>query len=345
MPHLSPRAPLTYLRALLRKQQMTGQVNRVDDKGIRLWIVSPNAGRAVQLRVSLNGLLIDTLDLSASDLPQGDKPSELSIPLRFGRPLRSGDVVTVTAGRSHHLAGSPWYVMASPPDVRYALLHIPKTAGTSLRMAIETALGADHVFPNSVYLRKRGGKYLSGRELRDALAGASPRVRLLQGHLALKEARTLVPEAGLITVLREPVARVESLLKHIRTRHGVAQSYGDMLAAGGAAGIGARNHQTRLLSMLDARAPIAEHFDCATEQLNSFVAVGITERYEDTLKSCGQLFGIDLGEPSHLNVADVRDDPSVTVHRQKIESMNEFDQKLYDVANGMLSKRVGSLNK
>ncbi|MEO1856018.1 MAG: hypothetical protein ABGY95_01460 [Rubritalea sp.] len=258
-----------------------------------------------------------------------------AVDLQISLPPIPTDAVNITVRTGHfflsHLAGSPWHLEQKPRSVNYALLHIPKTAGTSLRVALEAALGAERVFPNREYLRLRGGQYLNANEMAFALAGASPAVSLIQGHLSLKEVKKLSPDAKMITVLRRPSERLISNLKHIRNRHGVTDAFEDILSDVGSAAALA-NKQTRQLSVLELEAPMQEHLESAKEQLATFAVVGLTERYPETLILCEALLGLSLGQPEHLNSGEPSGEPWSTELTERIEALNYYDAELYRCA-------------
>ena len=82
-----------------------------------------------------------------------------------------GSAVTVAYGDDRaQLAGSPWFVAsAARKDFDYAFLHVPKTAGTSLRKALESALGAPQIFPSQAYLKARDGDYSGARFMNEPM--------------------------------------------------------------------------------------------------------------------------------------------------------------------------------
>ena len=320
-----------------------GQVLSLSDGRIEAWVLSPSADKNIVLRCSVNGRqVLDKKIVIAEFAPkERNQPVRVTIALPEFLRLSIDDQVAVTfAGYDTHLAGSPWTIRESAPKVPFALLHIPKTAGTSLRVALEAALGPSAVLPSADYLKRRGGKYLSGKDLGKAYMGASDPLKLIQGHFSFRELQTLAPEAAVMTVLREPVARVVSLLKHHKARHGVSLSYEEMVSAGGPAEGAASNQQVKLLSSLPADAHGSEHLESAKAALDSCAVVGITERYVDTLNLCSHLVGIPLGSPAALNRSKL---PHETVSEElldELEQGNELDRSLYGYAEQLLDRAV-----
>ena len=322
-----PQRAKTWIRSRFGRSHVTGQIVAVTDSELTAWVSREGSAESVTLFCAIDGVRASAVNLSAQQLLSGGDRVEIAIHLESFIP--EAHQLTLRIGRfGPHLAGSPWFLHRSGPQIKNALLHIPKTAGTSLRVALEASLGPHAVFPSAEYLRRRGGKYLNGNEIELALTGASPDVKLVQGHFSAKEIYRLAPDANVITVLRKPVDRVISLLRHMQARHGVHASFEDMIKPGGAAAGPARNQQTRLLSLLDPQAPIDEHLDSAKEQLARFAVVGLTERYPETLALCESLLGVALGAPMRLNTGSGTDiaTPSVLLY---LEDLNQVDAALY----------------
>jgi hypothetical protein len=91
-------------------------------------------------------------------------------------------------------------------------MHIPKTAGTTLRTILSAAFPMD-VFPSQNDLSANAGLYLPFSELRKQRERIAAR-RFIMGHYTLPQLRELFPERDIITCLREPFARTVSVIKH-----------------------------------------------------------------------------------------------------------------------------------
>ena len=333
-----PQRVKKWIRSQLGRSPVTGQIVAVTDSELTAWVSREGSAESVTLFCAIDGVRASAVEVSAQQLLSGGDRVEIAIPLESFIP--ESHQLTLRIGRfGPHLAGSPWFLHRSRPRINTALLHIPKTAGTSLRVAFETSLGSQAVFPSAEYLHRRGGKYLNGNEIELALAGASPGVKLVQGHFSAGEIFRLAPHANVITVLRKPVDRVISLMKHMQARHGINASFEDMIQPGGAAAGPARNQQTRLLSLLDAGAPMDEHLDSAKEQLARFAVVGLTERYPETLALCESLLGVALGAPMRLNTGSGTDiaTPSVLLY---LEELNQVDAALYTYAEQQFELQI-----
>ena len=108
---------------------------------------------------------------------------------------------------------------ATAAPQRYAMLHIPKTAGTTLRTILSQALPED-VFPAAHELEANKGEYLLFDALRDQLDLVTPR-RFVMGHYTLPQLLELFPDRAIITCLRDPFARSVSVIGHFWRSYGV----------------------------------------------------------------------------------------------------------------------------
>jgi hypothetical protein len=88
--------------------------------------------------------------------------------------------------------------------------HIPKTAGTTLRLALERRFSADEIFPSPADFAANRGQYPSLQYAADRIG---PSIKLLSGHYPLS-ARRMLKHPIVVMMLREPIARSISHLKH-----------------------------------------------------------------------------------------------------------------------------------
>jgi GT2 family glycosyltransferase len=105
---------------------------------------------------------------------------------------------------------------------RYAILHMPKTAGTSLRMILTQEFPGE-VFPSSIDLSANNGAYLPFADLRKQRDIADTR-RFVMGHYTLPQLLELFPDREIIVCLREPFARTASVIGHFCAIDGVSPS-------------------------------------------------------------------------------------------------------------------------
>lgn len=224
--------------------------------------------------------------------------------------------------------------------------HIPKTAGTSLRTAFERAFGPDEIVPQVAQIRQNGGLYPSVEAVVATLASNPVPVRLLRGHYhySLHEA---LDEPIKIVVLREPVARTISALKHMLSLgYSSRETIFESLEQGTLPV--PDNHMTRFLSgslrgpdgILNQesqralfRDPIdnpEERLSEAKENLKGIDILGITERMELMEPALAE-FGAKL-PVLRVNASKISDFDMSERHIETIRSWNKLDILLYDAA-------------
>ncbi len=92
------------------------------------------------------------------------------------------------------------------PVVRRAplfFMHIPKTAGTSMRLFLETQYNDRDICLEEGWYTVKSLDQIAGKQL-------------IRGHFQYNLRQRLPPDAKLLTVLRDPIARTLSSLKHLQ---------------------------------------------------------------------------------------------------------------------------------
>ncbi|MEI7862030.1 MAG: glycosyltransferase [Planctomycetota bacterium] len=142
-------------------------------------------------------------------------------------------------------ASSPLAVRAgsTPAPRQYAVMHIPKTAGTTLRKILTTAFPHD-IYPTIQDLHTYQGDYPSHAQVKQQHAITATR-RLFMGHYLLCDLLDLFPDREIITCLREPYAKTVSMIGHFSRVKGLhpQELLNDNLFLTGYV----INHQTRYL--------------------------------------------------------------------------------------------------
>lgn len=183
-------------------------------------------------------------------------------------------------------------------------LHMPKTAGTSIRQMLQASLGSRAVYPSDRDLLRRADRaYPTTTEMLRRLPGVRP-YRVLIGHFAAGVVHDLPVPHRAATMLRDPVQRSLSMLAHLERHHGLAPEVvmdSEQLCAAHIA-----DYQTALLDahgdrdfgdMTDAR------LDRALHNLAAFEFVGLTERFTESCRRFDRLFGTHISAAiRHANV-------------------------------------------
>ena len=221
-------------------------------------------------------------------------------------------------------------------------LHIPKTAGTTLRPIIERQ------YRRSVILRAyNSGEGAKGREFFVALPiERIKRVGLVVGHIEFGWHALMPQKAIYLTMLREPIDRVVSQYYHIRghTSHRLHNA-----VKGGAVDIeeyvrrglnpDASNGETHWLSgglESDTHSGLPEEaLQKAKDNIEEyFPVIGIQERFDESLILFKRAFRWKWVYYSRRNVADSRASLTTLPDRvvRTIREFNQLDIDLYEYA-------------
>jgi hypothetical protein len=231
-------------------------------------------------------------------------------------------------------------------------LHIPKTAGTSFKLALRDCLPAGRLMfdvngaPN--------------HEVVESLFAMAPerraRLKVIGAHVpyGLHE---LFPGAGYVTLLREPIERVLSTYYFAKSRTELRWSReiaDGMTIEEFAEDVFNDNAQVRRLMKYSniARADVFEHppagkltrahLDDAKDTLRRCTVVGLTERYETFLDQVSVAFGLPPLPVRTDNITSIawreRQIPNRTIDR--LREINHFDVELYAYAQGLLAQRA-----
>jgi hypothetical protein len=238
---------------------------------------------------------------------------------------------------------------ASAPGERYFFVHLQKTAGTTLRQRLMHLLGEEAMYP-SEYDGDMVGEGLTYRvaELERRLPRRAAVVRVIFGHFPMCTMELLGGDFHTLTMLREPVERALSYLRHHREwtpadqHRSLEEIYEDPVRHRLAC-----NHMTTMFSlsldemddgMLSEVELTPDHLARAKEALTSIEVVGVQERFEDFVVELNRCFGWELGDrPRFANrTQPVEVPPSF---RARIIEDNRFDQELYDHALQLIEHR------
>jgi hypothetical protein len=224
---------------------------------------------------------------------------------------------------------------------RYFFVHIQKTAGTALFRRLRHAFGTDAVYP----LPDEQGTpdvVLGVDRLQRRLAELGPQIRVVTGHFPLCTVDVLAEPFATFTVLRDPVDRVLSFLRHQREVEPrfadwpLDAIYRDPIATGPLVA----NHMVRMLSLrapeMDAGALTAIDLDqgrlddACRNLVERIDVVGLQEHFEAFCTDLEQAFGWDLGAPLFMNRTAPAETPPGLAER--IAEDNRLDAALYRFA-------------
>jgi hypothetical protein len=236
--------------------------------------------------------------------------------------------------------------MSDQPD-RFFFVHVQKTAGTSLIKRLAHTFGQGGIYPN-----KTDGEIvacvISVEHLLERWQARNDEIRVVSGHFPLCTAELLDGEFTTLTLLREPVERTLSYLRHHRVLEPGEQDrplediYDDSFRFHGLV----HNHMVKMFSlsleemtegMLTRVEFTAEHLERAKERLAGIDAIGLQEDFDEFCAHLMRRFGWRLGEPLHAN--STRSVDVSESFRARIAEDNAMDVELYEFAQKLCEER------
>lgn len=237
---------------------------------------------------------------------------------------------------------SNWYGKVSKrPPARFTpespliLMHLYKTAGTSLVNQLEAAVGIRET--QGVYAAKERFRERRVKNYRPEGLVTSGK-RIYYGHMYYGLHDRLGVEANYGTFLRDPVERAWSHHKHanralVRGGHSPL-SFAEAVQAGN---IHLDNLQTRLISgyrEVEFGQLNTNHLERAMENLERFVFLGFVEDMDRSISDLNELLGTQMTLNWDLNVApaDAQAQDQFRQAEHELRSHNSLDRQLYDFA-------------
>ena len=218
-------------------------------------------------------------------------------------------------------------------------IHIPKAAGTSIRVALKQSPASDRVVP--IYENFPVGVPVEDARERDL------RDKIIYGHITFGIHKALEISPGYATVIRHPVDRIVSLYGHFarnpETRVGQDIVNGLSLHEILSDRVFGQfhNHMTRMVSgMTTAKGNGVDALDRAKENLGRhFRFVCVLDRVDANLAALRRLFDVSTLAIGKLNVSE---GPKVEVDddlRALVLRANALDMELFEYVRRTTEKR------
>ena len=225
------------------------------------------------------------------------------------------------------------------PEYPLIFIHLPKTAGTSLRKTIQINYRSGELF----FMYGKNPDFHSMKELKQLDQSRFAQYKIIMGHFPFSKKLFPFEDRRFVTILRDPVRRVISYYRHVMSRdewkgreislHEYIESSGD---------IQLQDHQTRLLSGMK-RDPITEkHLEKAIRNLEKyFLHVGTSETFPQTVDCLYDILGWRKRKIFHENATlkkqATNDDFSEDV-LNRLRELNKYDIKLYEYVTNHLAQ-------
>jgi Sulfotransferase family len=229
----------------------------------------------------------------------------------------------------------------------FFFVHVMKTGGATFRQHIYANFGYGEVYPvpkvddvDDAWLVE----YVLGQpEHRRAS------FRAYTGHFPFVVTELLPEELMTLTLVRDPIARTISYLKHCKRYHdfhqdlSLEQIYQDEFHFK----CFIHNHQTKIFSMtvddklesyMDTIEVDDRRLDIAMKNLEKVDVLGLTERYPEFLEDIQERFGWHFGPVPNRRVGTEKWEASAAL-RERIASDNVADMALYEHATRLYEQR------
>lgn len=230
---------------------------------------------------------------------------------------------------------------------RYFFLHLQKTAGTTLLRRLRPVFGELEVYPGPSD-GPLPDNVLLVEHLEARWEARRNEIRLVTGHFPGCTTEVLGGSWNTFTVLRDPVERTLSYLRHHReltpadAELSLEEVYEDPLRFRWLV----HNHMVKMLALrreeMTAGAMTLvdfspEHLVRARAALDQLDVVGVQESFEPFCDALARRFGWELGPPQRSNrTSDVAVPESF---RRRIAMDNALDVQLYEYALELLANR------
>ena len=241
-----------------------------------------------------------------------------------------------------------------PLEGPYFFAHVQKSAGTALVSQLRARYGAQAVYPDDSD-REQGRidprSVLSVEHLQSRWRARRSEIYVVTGHFPLCTAEVLGGGFRTLTLLREPVARTLSYLRHHReltvedSERTLEEIYDDPFRFDGLI----HNHMVKMFSLTAAEmtdgvlTPVEfteERLEQAKRHLESVDVIGIQEDYQSFLDDLSRTFRWRLGPPHRMNGTEPVDpDPGLEA---RIAADNAMDTELYHHAIDLIARRRAS---
>jgi hypothetical protein len=241
---------------------------------------------------------------------------------------------------------------SDPNAQRFFVAHMQKTAGTTLRDRLRASFTDEEIYPNASDGPDPRISMIAVSHLQERWAVRGEKIRLLTGHFPVRTAELLGVPFITMTVLRHPVERTLSFLRHQAERRQRGATEGTPLVEIYEDPFRFRhmiqNHMVRTLSLspkeMEAHdgvlTPVPytrERLDRARNALAQLDLFGLQDRFEELCDELADRYGLDVGQPMRSNITERAEVPDGFADR--IAEDNALDMELYEYACALYRER------
>ena len=238
------------------------------------------------------------------------------------------------------------------PPLRFFIAHMQKTAGTTVRDRLRATFAENQIYPNGTDGSDPRHAVVSVSYLLERWKARGDEIRLLTGHFPVRTVELLDAPFVRLTVLRHPVERTLSFLRHqaARRQRGATEDtpldeiYDDPFRFEAMI----QNHMVRMLALApDEWGPgdgvltsvpyTRARLEMAEEALAGIELFGLQSRLDEFCDELAQRYDLVLGEPVRSNTTEPTDVPPGLEDR--IAEDNALDMELYDFACRLYEER------
>jgi hypothetical protein len=238
------------------------------------------------------------------------------------------------------------------PDRRFFIVHLQKTAGTTLRDRFRASLPDQAIYPNHTDGTDKRISVISLTHLLSRWQVRGSEIRLVAGHFPLSTLDLLDADFVSLSVLRSPLERTLSYLRHQKRLNtadrekSLEEIYDDPFRFNGLI----RNHMTRMFGITAAEMvhgdgaltdveDSEELLQRAKRGVSSLDAFGLQHRFEDFWQELAARFSLDPTACVNSNSTEPELAPESL--QRRILDDNALDTALFEFAQDLYDERTG----